>query len=69
MTEAVIIDGGGPSMTMTAHWLHLKLGLPLVEQDDEALRGDGDSQVSEADLIARQKAFAAAPLTVRFLAR
>jgi hypothetical protein len=56
-------------MTMTAHWLHLKLGLPLVEQDDEALRGDSDSHVSEADLIARQKAFAAAPLTVRFLAR
>jgi hypothetical protein len=55
-------------MTMTAHWLHLKLGLPLVEQD-EALHGDCDSQASEADLIARQKAFAMAPLTVRFFTR
>jgi hypothetical protein len=69
MTRAVTIDGGELSMTMTAHWLHLKLGLPLVEQDDHALLGDSDSQVSEADLIARQKAFAAAPLTVQFLAR
>jgi hypothetical protein len=56
-------------MTMTAHWLHLKLGLPLVEQNDEALHGNSDSHVNEADLIARQKAFAAAPLTVQFLAR
>lgn len=55
-------------MTMTAHWLHLKLGLPLAEQD-EAPGANGDSPVSEADLIARQKAFAAAPLTVRFFTR
>lgn len=56
-------------MTMTAHWLHLKLGLPLAEQDLETPGADGDSPVSEADLIARQKAFAAAPLTVRFFTR
>ncbi len=56
-------------MTMTAHWLHLKLGLPLIEHDEDAPRAEPDSAIAAADLIARQKAFAAAPLSVQFLAR
>ena len=56
-------------MTMTAHWLHLKLGLPLVEHDEVTPGADPDSPVAAAELIARQKAFAAQPLSVQFLTR
>ena len=51
-------------MTTTAHWLHLRLGMPLVELEVDAPAPE--PLCGEADVIARQKAYAAAPLAVRF---
>ncbi|WBO20892.1 hypothetical protein [Sphingomonas abietis] len=55
-------------MTTTAHWLHLRLGLPLVEIEAEAGPAP-EAHCEDADIIALQKAFAAAPLAVEFMAR
>jgi hypothetical protein len=55
-------------MTTTAHWLHLRLGLPLVETDPVAeIAHEAEPHCSEADVIALQKAYAAAPLSVQFM--
>jgi hypothetical protein len=56
-------------MTTTAHWLHLRLGHPLVEVELDEIAPLQEPQCSEADIIARQKAFAAAPLAVQFVGR
>jgi len=56
-------------MTTTAHWLHLRLGLPLVEVDLDDVVAVQEPQCSEADIVARQKAYAAAPLAVQFKGR
>lgn len=56
-------------MTTTAHWLHLRLGLPLVEIDAPALPEAAETTCTEAEVIALQKAFAAAPLAVQFMPR
>jgi len=56
-------------MTTTAHWLHLRLGLPLVEVRADEVVPVQDSACAEADIVARQKAYAAAPLAVQFRGR
>jgi hypothetical protein len=56
-------------MTTTAHWLHLRLGLPLVEANLDEVAPVREPVCSEADIVARQKAYAAAPLGVQFVGR
>jgi hypothetical protein len=56
-------------MTLTAHWLHLRLGLPLVEVDLDEAAPVQEPECAEADIVARQKAYAAAPLGVQFVGR
>ncbi|WP_454884594.1 hypothetical protein [Sphingomonas oryzagri] len=56
-------------MTTTAHWLHLRLGHPLVEVALDEIAPVQEPECGEADIIARQKAYAATPLGVRFGAR
>jgi hypothetical protein len=56
-------------MTTTAQWLHLRFGMPLVEADANETAGEQSDLCADADLIALQKAYAAAPLTVQFVGR
>lgn len=56
-------------MTLTAHWLHLRFGLPLVEVDLDEVAPVQEPECGDADIVARQKAFAAAPLAVQFVGR
>jgi hypothetical protein len=56
-------------MTTTAHWLHLRLGLPLVEVNLDEVVAVQEPECGEADIVARQKAYAAAPLGVQFVGR
>ncbi|MBA2936085.1 hypothetical protein HZF05_18540 [Sphingomonas sp. CGMCC 1.13654] len=56
-------------MTTTAHWLHLRLGLPLVEVNVDEVAPVREPECAEADIVARQRAYAAAPLGVQFPAR
>lgn len=58
--------GGKVTMTLTAHWLHLRLGHPLAEVAVDESVAVEDPALAEADIIARQKAYATAPLAVRF---
>lgn len=59
----------GTIMTTTAHWLHLRLGLPLVEVNVDEVAPVREPECAEADIVARQRAYAAAPLGVQFPAR
>jgi hypothetical protein len=54
-------------MTTTAHWLHIRLGLPLVEVEEATPAAEPECR--EADLIAHQRAYAAAPLAVQYTGR
>jgi len=56
-------------MTTTAHWLHLRLGLPLVEVSVDDIVPVQEPECAEADIVARQKAYAAAALAVQFRGR
>jgi len=56
-------------MTTTAHWLHLRLGLPLVEVKLDEVAPVQEPECGEADIVARQKAYAGAPLAVQFVGR
>jgi hypothetical protein len=56
-------------MTTTAHWLHIRLGLPLVEIEVDDVVPVQEPECGEADIVARQKAYAAAPLSVQFVGR
>lgn len=61
--------GGLTTMTLTAHWLHLRLGHPLAEVAVVESAADEDPALAEAEIVARQKAYAAEPLAVRFTRR
>ncbi|HEY0269842.1 MAG TPA: hypothetical protein VGC10_02505 [Sphingomonas sp.] len=56
-------------MTTTADWLHLKLGLSLADHADETAAANDDADNGESNLIARQRAYAAGPLSVTFPGR
>jgi hypothetical protein len=56
-------------MTTTAHWLHIRLGLPLVEVELDDVAPVVEPECGEADIVARQKAYASIPLSVQFVGR
>jgi hypothetical protein len=55
-------------MTTTADWLHLRLGMPLSDCADDQDASSG-SEITEGDVIARQRARAAQPFAVVFPGR
>jgi hypothetical protein len=56
-------------MTTTADWLHLKLGLPLADCSDDDAGTNNDADNDAGNLVARQRAYAARPLSVTFPGR
>jgi hypothetical protein len=55
-------------MTTTADWLHLRLGTPLPELSAEDAETNRDAE-DAGEVIARQRACAAQPLSVVFTRR
>jgi len=53
-------------MTSTAQWLQFKLGILATGQECAGLISPDEARTGEAELVARQRAFAAAPLAVTF---
>jgi hypothetical protein len=56
-------------MTTTADWLHLRLGMPLPDYAETDIGADSKSEITEGEVIARQRARAAQPLSVAFPGR
>jgi hypothetical protein len=56
-------------MVTTAHWLHLRLGLPLIDIEPAPAERASEETCSAAEIIALQRAYATAPLAVQFVGR
>jgi hypothetical protein len=56
-------------MTTTADWLHLRLGTPLPELSADDADVGRDAEENAGEIVARQRARAALPLSVVFTGR